>query len=102
MPTLSQYTNVFDTAVALLHRKGYQVWRDDPSQLYFAERDGWDFAADDPVGLLGVVSIYEERAPTGYSEYWWRSSADTGSERALPTKPARPYTPVYARKPSTG
>ena len=29
MPTLSQYTNVHDTAVAVLRAKGYQVWRND-------------------------------------------------------------------------
>lgn len=94
MPTLSQYTNVHDTAVALLQRKGYQVWRDDGARLYCAERDGWDFAADDPVGLLGVVTIFEARRPTTYAEYWWRDDAARGAESRLPPRPERPYASV--------
>jgi hypothetical protein len=96
MPTLSQYTNVHDTAVDLLHRKGYQVWRDEGAQLYYAERDGWDFAVDDPVGLLGVVAIYEARQPSAYVEYWWRDDSVSGAERRLPTRPERDFMPVYA------
>ena len=33
MPTLSQYANVNNTAVALLEKKGYQVWREDDQRL---------------------------------------------------------------------
>lgn len=96
MPTLSQYTNVFDTALALLHAKGYQVWRDDVAQLFYAERDGWDFAADDPVGLLGVIGIFEAVQPAEYREYWWTKESARGLQRRLATRPERPYTPVCA------
>jgi hypothetical protein len=96
MPTLSQYTNVYNTAVALLRKKGFQVWRDE-GQRYWAERDGWDFLADDPVGLLGLVAIFEARCPPEWTEYWWRDAEASYAHRNLPAAPARPYEPVYVR-----
>jgi hypothetical protein len=95
MPALSQYSNVDDTAVALLKRKGYQVWRNDEHQLYYAERDGWDFAANDPVGLLGIIAIFETVSPTEFREYWWRDDSAAGLTYRLPTSPERQYRPVY-------
>ena len=59
MPTLSEYTNVYNSALQLLRKKGFQVWIDKPLQLFCAERDGWDFMAESPVGLLGLVAMYE-------------------------------------------
>ena len=97
MPALSCYANVHDTAVALLERKGYQVWFDAETDLFFAEREGWDFAADDPVALLGVIAIYEATAPRGYEDYWWRDRAATGATQRLPRKPARKYVSVIER-----
>ena len=96
MPALSQYANVNSTALAVLEEKGYQVWYEKETELYYAEKDGWDFAADDPCGLLGVVAIYEFKRPRQYSEYWWRhgSAADT---KSVPTKPRRRYKSVVAR-----
>ncbi len=70
MPTLSEHSNVHNTALILLGRKGYQVWEE--QKLYFAEKDGWDFCADDPVQLLGLISIFDTLSPTEYSDYWWR------------------------------
>jgi len=72
MPTLSEYTNVYNTALLILREKGYQVWRDTEAELYFAEKDGWDFAADSPCGLLGVVAIRDYVKPEKYREYWWK------------------------------
>jgi hypothetical protein len=96
MPALSEYSNVYDTAVTLLQRKGFQVWCDRAAKLYYAERDGWDFASDTPVGLLGLVSIFEAANPTTYREYWWRldQSAAAGT---LPDEPTRPYEPVHEK-----
>ena len=98
MPALSQYSNVHDTAVALLRQKGYQVWTSAAGDTWYAERDGWDFAAFDPVGLLGVVAIFEAVAPADYREYWWRDEAAAGAASSLPTQPTRPYVPVYRRR----
>jgi hypothetical protein len=96
MPALSEYTNVHDSAVSLLRRKGYQVWRDDEQQLYGCERGGWDFFADSPVGLLGLVAMFEAARPADYREYWWRDPRAAAACAALPTSPV-PYRSVVTR-----
>ena len=35
-------------------------------------KDGWDFTADDPIQLLGLVAVFEHENPEKYEEYWWR------------------------------
>ena len=99
MAALGDHLNVIDTALDLLDRKGFQVWYDKPTDHYWAERDGWDFAARTATALLGLVAIFEAAQPDAYREYWWKSPRVRLRE-ALPDKP-RPYTPVYkqARKP---
>lgn len=97
MPTLSDHINVYDTAIDTLTRSGYQVWYDESSDLYYAEINGWDFASATPVGLLGLVSIYERLQPAAYREYWWKSP-NVGLLDSLPRRPLRPYSPVFARK----
>jgi hypothetical protein len=94
VPTLSEHINVYNTALSILYAKGFQLWFDQESSLYYAERDGWDFASESPVGLLGVVSIYELRHPTRYAEYWWRENVDL--RRDLPKAP-KPYVSVMKK-----
>jgi len=96
MAALADYTNVFDTALSILSQKGYQLWYDRESHVYYAEKDGWDFASESPVGLLGVIAIYEFEQPQAWSEYWWRLPP-AGLYRNLPATPARSYQPVYLR-----
>ena len=93
MPALSQYTNVESTAVAVLRTKGFQVWEDREAELIWAEKDGWDFAADSACALLGVVAIYEAVRPATYEQYWWRLR-EGGT--VLPAGP-RPYRSVIER-----
>jgi hypothetical protein len=50
---LWQIIPIHDTALSILAQKGYQLWYIDSTKTYWAERDGWDFASDSPVGLLG-------------------------------------------------
>jgi hypothetical protein len=95
MPTLSEYSNVYNTALVILERKGFQVWHDEQTNLYCAEKDGWDFQADTPCGLLGVVAIYEFKQPAAYQEYWWREQ-EPNRYRNLPKQP-RPYKPVWEK-----
>src|SRR5262245_27417598 len=93
MPTLSSYINVFGTALQVLKDKGYQLWFQPDTNLYYAERDGWDFAGDSPCDLLGIVAIFEHVRPQRYKEYWWRTGdIDT---RSLPDAPA-PYASVLS------
>lgn len=96
MPALSEYTNVYDTALEILSRKGFQLWYDPTSELYGAEKDGWDFLAESPCSLLGLITIYEYQAPSSYREYWWRQ--DSGTQHTdLPTSP-RGYRSVIERE----
>ncbi|MDE9564476.1 hypothetical protein KKI93_10445 [Xenorhabdus bovienii] len=71
MPSLSEYSNVSNTAFNILDKKGYNIWYDNKIDMYCAEKDGWDFMADSPCGLLGIISIYEFKRPEEYKEYWW-------------------------------
>ncbi|MBC8951177.1 hypothetical protein [Xenorhabdus sp. TS4] len=72
MPALSEYSNLTNTVFNVLDKKGFNIWYDEEVDMYCAEKDGWDFMADSPCGLLGVISIYEFKQPEEYKEYWWR------------------------------
>jgi hypothetical protein len=71
MPDLSAYPNVYNTAMVILKTKGFTI-RYDRAEYWHAKRDDWEFCADDPIQLLGLVSIYEHRQPTNKKEYWWK------------------------------
>ena len=97
MSALADYTNVYDTALSILVKKGYQLWYIESTKTFWAERDGWDFASDTPVGLLGVVAIFDFHHPAECTDYWWRLPP-AGLYRALPGQPSKPYVPIYTRK----
>lgn len=96
MPALSAAANVPNTALVILQRKGFCVWTDDAEKWWFAERDGWDFMADDPIQLLGLVAIFEFQQPTEFREYWWRHREPWLVDSVPKTAPD--YTPVYSRR----
>lgn len=93
MPALSEYSNVYDVAIGILERKGFQVWHEQDSGMFFCEKDGWDFSSESPCGLLGLVAIFEQVAPKHYSEYWWTIPTKT-AHRSLPNTPTE-YHPVW-------
>lgn len=95
MATLADHPNVYNTALALLERKGYQLWHDGESNLYYAEKNGWDFASGSPVALLGLVAIFEAQQPEGFREYWWRID-EPKLYRHLRATP-KEYVPVYRK-----
>jgi hypothetical protein len=72
MPDLSSYPNVWNTALVILQRKGFRVRYDKAQQHWYAEKEGWQFLADDPLELLGLAAIYEHHAPKKKTEYWWK------------------------------
>ena len=74
MPALSEYANVSNTVFNILEKKGYQIWYDDEVDMYCAQKNGWDFMAYSPCGLLGLVNIYEFKKPEIYKDYWWRDN----------------------------
>jgi hypothetical protein len=84
MPALSEYANVYDTALAVLEQKGFSVWKNEKTDLFYAQREGWDFVAENPISLLGLVAIYEHKKPEAYCEYWWKTASAQGSQ-SLPT-----------------
>jgi hypothetical protein len=95
MPALGAYANVLNTALIVLRDKGFRVWTDQAQDNWYGEREGWDFVADDPIQLLGLVAIYEQRKPQGYSEYWWRLEEPWLIEQ-VPSQPPE-YVPVWKR-----
>jgi len=95
MPALAEYSNVYNSALLILRNKGFQVWLDESTGLYCAEKDGWDFQADTPCGLLGVVAIFEYKQPSEYREYWWREEGQDIYSN-LPRQP-QAYKPVWKR-----
>lgn len=92
MPTLSEFANVYDSALDLLEKKGFQLWFDEKSDLFFAERNGWDFAAENPISLLGLAAIFEAEEPSQFHEYWWRRKG-TEPRARLPREPV-PYDSI--------
>jgi hypothetical protein len=50
-PALGEYVNVYNSALNVISKKGYQLWYDADSDLFGAERGGWDFLADNPISL---------------------------------------------------
>ena len=96
MPALSYYSNVHNTALVVLRRKGYRLWTEQKGEVFCAEKDGWDFMAFDPVQLLGIVAIYEAHQPTEHREYWWKLDKPNLYD-TIPTKPPK-YKPVWKKK----
>ena len=100
MPTLSTHSNVFNTCFLLLKQLGWRYWvtgKGHESELFWAERDGWDLTAASPIELLGLVMIFEHKKPASYSEYWWRVEGPD-LLKAIPTKAPRYHS--RTRKPN--
>lgn len=95
MPTLTSHVNTENTALVIIKRKGYQYWYDEKAEMYFAEKNGWDFAAPGATELLGVIAIFEQANPTKFKEYWWRIDKPW-LKSSVPSEP-QPYRPVYKR-----
>ena len=76
MSSLHAHTNVWETCLQLLERRGYSLHvelgvDDEAPYLYRAERDDFTFTAWNPIELLGLTAIYEEVKPTDDLPYWW-------------------------------
>jgi hypothetical protein len=98
MPALGEFVNVYNSALAVLAGKGFQVWFNAKADMFCAERAGWDFMAENPISLLGLVAIYEAVQPPAPVEYWWRQSGHLDYQN-LPGSP-QPYSPVVLRRPT--
>lgn len=72
MPDLSAYLNVYNTALVVLQHKGWVIAYERDKDWWYARKDDWELLADDPMQLLGLVSIHEHQAPHIKVEYWWK------------------------------
>ncbi|WP_430792012.1 hypothetical protein [Actinoplanes sp. G11-F43] len=94
MPTLSEHVNVYTTAIAVLEQKGFSVWYDRGRDTFCAQRDGWDFWADNPISLLGLVAVFEHKNPTEFVSNWWVTEGSVRYPDVPETAPD--YIPVRA------
>lgn len=94
MASLGSAANVYATCLRILRGKGYALARDvgdyeadDGPHGYRAQKDGFTFAGDNPIELLGLVAVYEHVQPSRDEPYWWvvdgPNIADELMERAL-------------------
>ena len=95
MPALGAHCNVSNTCLVILAEKGFRTWTDEDGDYFYAEKDGWDFMANDPIQLLGLITIYERTGPDKFKEYWWRIREPWLVED-LP-KEAPDYTPIWKK-----
>ncbi len=81
MASLATHINVWETCLQQLHRNGFTLRvefdEDERPRYWYAERDRFDFVADNPIELLGLTSVYEDIRPTRDDPYWWSASTDT-------------------------
>lgn len=87
MPALSEYSNVHNTVFNIITNKGYSLWYDKKTETYCAEKNGWDFMADTPCSLLGIISIFEYKNPQAYQEYWWKEEGSMSEENLSKDSP---------------
>lgn len=80
MASLAAHINVWETCLQQLQRKGYtlriDLGEDERSSCWYAERDGFDFVADNPIELLGLTAVYEDVKPEQCQPYWWSALTD--------------------------
>lgn len=93
MAALSEHSNVNDIAMNIIIKKKFQVWYDEESMHFYAEKDGWDFCSGSMCGLLGLIAIFESLEPTEYRENWWRND-QLSDYRNAPRRPKQ-YHPVW-------
>lgn len=90
MPTLFGYSNVYNTCILMLRRKGWRVWlegKGTDAEVLWAERDGWDLVGQNPLELLGLVHIFEHKQPKTFAEYWWREDGPQLYQRVPQRRP---------------
>ena len=69
---LSSYPNVFNSCLVILQSKGFALSYEKETDSWLAEVNGFKFKADNPIELLGLATVYEDRKPQADSEYWWQ------------------------------
>ena len=93
MASLSNAGNVSNTCLLILRKRGYELWTEGDSEnanpftdiFWFAKKGGYDFVANSPLELLGLVAIFEFKNPQNPPEdYWWLVEGENILDELLP------------------
>lgn len=79
MARLGSAMNVYNTCLRILRQRGYRLWAEEMSDhdmQWWAEKDGFELIADNPIELLGLAGIYEFKQPVEPKSYWWTVEGD--------------------------
>jgi hypothetical protein len=98
MPALSEHSNVYNSALLVAQAKGYDIWYRKETDQYCAQKNGWDFWASSPCGLLGLIAMFEHISPEEYREYWWQVDGPEVYSESLPSSPPKAYVSVTKKK----
>ena len=80
MAALASAGNVYNACLHILRNKGFELWVQEDGVdsegaaiiTYFAKKGEYDFAAPNPIELMGLVGIYEYINPSDPpNHYWW-------------------------------
>lgn len=69
---MTAHINLYDRALTIIKRKGFELFLypnnidDSNVGTYFAKKDNRDFSAEDPLRLLGMITIWEVQG-----DDWW-------------------------------
>ncbi len=95
--TLSANYNTYNTCLRIISGRGFnlkiegEITEDGcyPTDvLWIAEKDVFEFRADNPVELLGLIAIYDHLCPAKDTSYWWHvDGADLMDELMRSTFP---------------
>ena len=90
---LSEVHDVSRVAIVILGERGYRVWweaSERPSaDDWWAEKEGREFVAKSPLGLLGLVALWEARG-----DEWQLRPGEPDLLRQLKEEALAPYRPA--------
>ena len=78
--SLGSHANVYNTCLRILRQRGFALRLEGeilpdgsypPDPLWIADKDGFQFVADNPIELLGLTAIYDHVRPRSDDPYWW-------------------------------
>jgi hypothetical protein len=75
MRHLASRGNLYNTCLILLRKKGYALRYNKDNEDWFASSGEVSLQADNPIELLGMVSIHEAVPSEAKGDYWWRMNS---------------------------
>lgn len=71
---MTDHPNIYSSALEIIKNRGYRLFlwpmgeEDDSRETYYALKDGYNLDADDPLRLLGMISIFENFGGDWYTK----------------------------------